>query len=628
MTVPLALALLGPATASAGDSDAFLLFEEEARVITASRREQTAFHSPSAVDVITQEDIRASGAQTLWDILRFRVGMDVVEGRAGDGNRAIVSVRGFPQEYVNNLQYLVDGRSAYNAYSGGIYWQQLPVQIQDIERIEIVRGPSAALFGSNAGLGVINIITKKPKARLAGEAQAVGGNRGLRGGSGNVEIARPRYGYRASYGYLANEGQPSVAADPANDFVNSNKADARGYWRSAGGAELEFFTGGAWERLGGPFRRSGRYDSDFQMVRMESDPGEDSSVEVTASRNAAVHRISSFFDLDYASYDAEALHRLSWADGRQQTTWGAAFRYSRVESAQVFTGKPSQSNRLWRGFAHQSWKPSDAFSLVGAASLEHSETGGLQPAYQAVAMAYPAENHLLRASYALAPTIPNIYETAVNHRPSSFARLVGNPNLRSQKIHNHELGYTGFFREERVRAEANFFYMKIQSLSASYFADPNSFPRIISFDNLNEAIARGVEARLDFRWRPGCRVYSNYTYEYITDGIRDVVVTQATPRHKVNLGAQTALGGGFSASVNAGYKDGYTTSPANRSITLSIPAYWRLDARLAYRPVEAWEIFISGQNLLLPRHKEFPNVDSIYEVPRTFAGGISVRWGS
>jgi iron complex outermembrane recepter protein len=162
------LFLGGAALPAFAEDDAFEFYKEEAQVVTVSRRAEPALRAPAAVDIVTAEDIQAYGFKDIWDVLRYRVGMDVLDGDSIDGNRALVSSRGFTKEFVAEMQVLVDGRSVYNPLLGGVYWKSLPVQMRDIERIEIVRGPNAVLYGSNAGLGVINILTKKP----AGPARA------------------------------------------------------------------------------------------------------------------------------------------------------------------------------------------------------------------------------------------------------------------------------------------------------------------------------------------------------------------------------------------------------------------------------------------------------------------------
>ena len=148
----LLLLALAAVPASAAD-DAFDFYREVAMVSVASRRPEAAWRAPVAVDVVTAEEIKAYGYSSLPDLLRFRAGMDVVCARSADGNRAIVSARGFARDFVSEMQVLVDGRSVYSPFLGGVYWASLPVQMQDIERVEIVRGPNAALYGSNSALG-------------------------------------------------------------------------------------------------------------------------------------------------------------------------------------------------------------------------------------------------------------------------------------------------------------------------------------------------------------------------------------------------------------------------------------------------------------------------------------------
>src|SRR5579864_2295344 len=186
----------------AADADPFEFFQEEAKVVTAARREQPVDEVPAAVDVITAEEIKASGAVNLWDLLRYRPGMNVIDGHTTtSANRGIVSIRGFAEEYTRNVLVLVDGRKVYSAESGGAYWDQLPVQMQDIERIEIIRGPNAALYGSGAGLGVINILTKKPSGKTSAALDEQGGNRDTVQSAESVDASVSGIDFRLSHTY-------------------------------------------------------------------------------------------------------------------------------------------------------------------------------------------------------------------------------------------------------------------------------------------------------------------------------------------------------------------------------------------------------------------------------------------
>ncbi len=144
----------------------------EETVVTASRRAQTTLEAPNATTVITADDIRLSGATTIVDLLRRVPGAEVMAMGVGSTN---VSFRGFNQRLANKVLVLLDGRTEYQDFLGLTIWPAIPVGLEEIERIEVIRGPGSALYGANAMLGVINIITKQPGAGRKSELNAIGG---------------------------------------------------------------------------------------------------------------------------------------------------------------------------------------------------------------------------------------------------------------------------------------------------------------------------------------------------------------------------------------------------------------------------------------------------------------------
>ena len=274
--------------------------EKEPRIRLAAARAQLVEHpaqparleeppfreAPVAVEIITGEDIRASGAVDLWDYLRFRAGMNVVDGRSGEGNRALVSIRGFPAEFVDNMLVLLDGRSVYTGLSGGAVWEALPVQAQDIDRIEIVRGPNAALYGSNAGLGVVNIITRRPAARRSVSGEALGGNEGLHREQVSFEDGGKAGAYRLSAAHKERRGFPTTAGAVGQDYLYSQKENFRGLWTPTEDSTFELLAGGSWDDLGviDPDNPSARFRHHFEMLRHAYDPVPDSSVQTMVAR--------------------------------------------------------------------------------------------------------------------------------------------------------------------------------------------------------------------------------------------------------------------------------------------------------------------------------------------------------
>ncbi|MBI4249370.1 MAG: TonB-dependent receptor plug domain-containing protein, partial [Elusimicrobia bacterium] len=409
MACPLSSNLFG---ASAAGNEALQFFEEEAQVITASRRRQSARDTPLPVDVITEEEIRASGSLNLWDLLRFRVGMDVLDmNPQGFSGMGMVSVRGFPRprSLVRQILILIDGRSVITPLRSNANWEQLQVQLQDIERIEIVRGPSAALFDSNAALGTIHIITKKPGKASMASASALGGGQGIRRAEAMGEGALKDFSYRFSHTHRAQAGTVVPSGVRANDFLFSNKGNFRGAWAPDDATSLELFAGGSWDTLGDNVvtgvPSQDRFRSHFQMLKMERSLGTNSTLEVMAARNDDTDDGDSV-DIRNLQYDLDVLHRIGWGEDRMHTTWGASYRYASAESTQFFPGEPRQRNEVYRGFIHQSMKASRSLTVTLAGALEDSDTGGLEAAYQTAVLYRLTDDHRLRFAHGLAPTLP------------------------------------------------------------------------------------------------------------------------------------------------------------------------------------------------------------------------------
>src|SRR5689334_2992605 len=148
------------------------LIKEEETVSIASRYEQPISQAPSNVYVLTDEDIRQSGATDIPTLLRRIPGMEVMQTTGADFN---VSVRGDNQLSANKLLVMVDGRSIYVDFQGQVYWKAIPVTLPEIKRIEVLKGPASVLYGFNAFDGIINIITKSPEEMKGTTLQFGGG---------------------------------------------------------------------------------------------------------------------------------------------------------------------------------------------------------------------------------------------------------------------------------------------------------------------------------------------------------------------------------------------------------------------------------------------------------------------
>jgi iron complex outermembrane recepter protein len=637
--------LAGTARADNGADPVFKFFQEEAATATtALRHPERTDRSPLAVDVITAEEIKASGALNVWDLLRFRVGMDVIEGRSDAGtDRAVVSVRGIPRDSVTELQVLIDGRSVYSPLNGGVIWEHLPVQIQDIERIEIVRGPNAALYGSNAGTGVINIITRRPTKSFAASATGLGGSQDARIGEASVETASESRGARLSMSDRAQGGFPKAdGSGAANDWLHEQKANFRSWFAVGSRTDLEVLAGvvkeGHGENLTNDPQAQGL--DHFQTLHLTRAFDGGSSLEARVSRtdddiltSPDVNGVIS--DTRYWQYDAEAFHSVPWADDRLRTTYGSSWRYAAARSNTIFGPNAGDvTNRTIRGFMHQEIKLTDAVSLLGGVSLETENIGGFHKDFQVATLWSPIEDQSFRASYARANTTPGLLNRYANLTfpvPTDFGvftgQLYGSQNLNPSPLTDYEAGWIGRFLDRSLTAEFTGFYMYITdhiNLDAANPTIPGALPDATkTYDNTNTVQLRGMEASLKWRFAPGRSVYANYTRETVTDQDGHSLYINTTPKNKFNTGFDAALPGSLRLSANAGYKDAYLADSNLGTAQDMIPAYWRLDARLGWQALPNLELFVAGQNLLSVSRREY--IDGLV-VPRMIEGGATLRY--
>ena len=617
----------------------FQFFQEEATATTALLHPARTDASPLAVDVITAREIAASGALNIWDLLRYRVGVDVVEGRSSAGtDRAVVSVRGMPRDAVTELQVLIDGRSVYSPLDGGVLWSHLPVQIQDIERIEIVRGPNAALYGPNAGLGVINIITRTPTKPFEASATALGGSLNTVQGEAAVEGSNDRAGARLSAGARNQNGNPKAdGTGTANDWIRMQNANFRSWIAAGPGTKLELLAGVAAQTHGENLVNDPQAQSlnHFQTLHLTHafDGGSTLEARVSRTDDNTVSSPDGFgtaiLDTHYWQYDSEAFHSVPWADGRLRTTYGMQWLYSAATSNEIFgPGAGVQTNRTVRGFFHQEIKVCDSLSILGGLSQETANIGGYERDFQVAALWNPIDDQSLRASYSRANTMPGLmYRYANISFPiggGMTGSAVGGQNLNRSPLTDYEAGWVGRFLDRALTAEFTGYYMYVMdhiNLDAATPLPPAVYG--LTYDNTNTIQLRGMEVSLKWMFEPGRSVYANYTRETVTDQDGHSLYVNTTPKNKFNTGFDAALPEHLRLSANAGYKDAYLADSNTGTAQDVIPAYWRLDARLGWKATTNLELFVSGQNLLAPSRREY--IDGL-AAPRMIEGGATLRY--
>jgi outer membrane cobalamin receptor len=232
----LLLLALGPWSPVFAADDLFEFYQQEATVQTGSHQPQRPGETPATVYVVTAQEIKDSGARTIWDALRTVPGVDVIAARTGQGE---VSIRGLDRPNVNRTLILLDGKTVLNGYYDYLTWESLPITLGEIDRIEVLEGPASAVYGANAISGVINIITKTPQQLSGGALQYTAGERSTQEGTLMAGKQSDHWGYKVGGGWDSTnrfEDASKLAAQSGKfNALVRYQGPEKSFWSASGG---------------------------------------------------------------------------------------------------------------------------------------------------------------------------------------------------------------------------------------------------------------------------------------------------------------------------------------------------------------------------------------------------------
>ena len=597
-------------------------------VTSVSKKEQKLSQVAAAIFVITQEDIRRSGATNIPDLLRMVPGLEVAQINS---DTWAISARGFNLQFANKLLVLIDGRAVYTPLFGGVHWDTQDVPLEDIERIEVIRGPGGTVWGANAVNGVINIITKK--AADTQGALLTGGGGTLEQGFGTVQFGgkvREDTSYRFFSKYLNQNHFPDLTGQAAED----------GWDLLHGGFRLDT----SWSKKNSLTIQGDLYTGTEGSTIVDSLVSSTQNVDRDAHLSGGNilarwnHTFSSRSDMTFQFYfdryarkgsgfdevrntpDFDFQHHLALG-ARQDLIWGVGYRHSGDRTAGTADLAFIPAN--WAGDLFNSFvqdeitlKPNRVFLYVGT-KLENSYFLGfdLQPSAR-VAWTPNARNTLWAAiSRALrTPTQADIGLDVVTARLPGPAEVVllGNPNMMSEHMLAYELGYRAQPNDRLSLDLAGFFnvYHDLESREAlPPFIDSNSVPPVLIhptlFANKLHGTTGGIEAflnrRVTNRWTlsPGYSFLEMHLHPGPTSlDTKSVADTQGSnPVHQAQLRSHLELSHAFAWDTNIYF--------VGRLPAQFVTSYTRLDTQLTWRPLERMELSLVGQNLLRDHHVEF-----------------------
>ena len=598
----------------------------DVNVVSSSRVEQSMREAPNAIAVIHDHDIRRAGARSIPEALRLAPGVYVAQM---SGNQWVVTIGGFAfLTFANKLLVLIDGVSVYQPLHGGVNWDELPVSIDEIDRIEVIRGPGNVHYGANAVNGVVNIITRPPAEDSPAYANVHTGSQSVRSGGAGVSFqsSSGRWATRIDTGYEQNDGFSPDFNGEVNDARELYVGSLRTAWTASGATSLGFdlrYRGGEYELpsvAGAAPPSTMRLQSSISRLRLDHalSSGGEWYVQASWWRTLRdVNRDDSGWMLADNTYqmdiECQATIPLETA-GRHRFTFGGAYRYSEVKTDEAGTVVVLRDgfSRLTVGsaFVHDEWRLTDQWVLNGGVKWE--DINVVSPTWQGrVALLYHVSAaHGFRTALAnsyRSPSLPELFEdlhvplpTAVPSPPwpagvpQELFALLGDDTLEPERVISYELGYRGRWFES-LNFDLSYAYRRHDNLISPFAADPGvvvpgiggPFAQVFRFSGTGHARSHTGEALVQARLRDGWIVTASYWINDIEVWGDNAFVgfEDNTPTGFGRLGVGYTNPGGFAADVAALYSGGVAvvnTQDVGRTPSF-IDSYVRIDARLAHR---------------------------------------------
>lgn len=610
------------------------------------KKQQSVKNSTAAVFVISQEDIRRSGASNIPSILRIVPGLQVAQI---DANKWGISARGFNGRFSTNLLVLMDGRALYTPVFSGVFWHREDTLLEDIERIEVIRGAGAAMWGANAVDGVINIITKSAKDTHGALLTA---------GAGNQEqgFASVRYGdklgdnfhYRVyGKGFKRNNNKTVQGENAQDDWENyqggfktewqitsddtvSTQGDL--YYSRSGDREDFALPTGALIRQDSPAKNQGGNIQTRWTHKISA--SSETALQLYYKQDDSDLRFVTPFKMHEKTLDIDFQHRFSWLDSHD-IIWGLNYRYFNFSANQnpKLSFSPQRRHlQLFSAFLQDdiTLLPDELKVTIGT-RVEHNDFTGIEVQPNIRLLWTPDDKQSIWAAISRAVRTPNLTSQNISNltntvsQPLPLPALVsinGNLEMKSETVLEFELGYRFQPTSSLSFDVAGFYnnYDRLQAVEVLPYSVvvENNLPHHIQipaqFTNKMTGESLGIE--LTSQWQPTDWLKLQPSYWFIktslhapanavfSDGVR---VEHDSPQQQFHFRALMNLPHHVELDTLLRYVDPIAY--------YDIPAYVAFDLRLGWKPFKNLEFSVVGKNLFDNRHLEFGN--TVSELPKT-----------
>jgi iron complex outermembrane receptor protein len=591
------------------------------QVRSASKRPQSLSEAPASLYVIDRDQIVRSGALTIPEILRLAPNLQVYQQTPAHW---VVTARGLSgdpeaQSFSNKLLVLVDGRTVYTPLFSGVYWDLPDLLPDDIQRIEVISGPGATLWGANAVNGVINIVTRSAGSTSGAYANVQAGTNEQVAGVRLSGHAGSDLGYRV-YGRWLHQDAFEIPGDgSAGD----------GWYRLGGGFRLDWtpaardtvslqgdIFSGRENQLGASDEKISGRNLVLRWSR-SSGPGQQLQVQAFYDhfrRDSRPDGGSFFAD----TFDLDLQHSFEMGE-RNQIVWGGGARVVRyrISGTPSLTFLPSSRNLLLANiFVQDTFALSDAFSITGGLKAEHDPYVGTSILPDVRLAFKPAGSTLLWAAVSHAVRSPTPFDEDVQERVGTIVALNGNPQFRTEKLTAYELG-ARIQPSSGLSLSATGFYHHYDDLRTVELVPGPAFLNL-TWGNGLAGNSYGVEAWASAAVLPwwtlsaGATVMSeHFHFKSGASGIVGTWQNGLDPDHRFTLRSSMSLGPAVMLDLDL--------RNVGRLKHTDVSGYTELDGRLAWNVSDHLTLALTGANLLHSQHVEFAGGDAI---PRKVLVGL------
>lgn len=609
-------------------------------VSTVSRQKSTVGKSPAAVFVITNEMIRRSSARSIPEVLRMVPGVQV---HRIDASKWAISIRGFSGRFANKLLVQIDGRSVYTPLFAGVFWDVQDVLLEDVERIEIIRGPGATVWGANAVNGVINVITKKAKDTQGVFVEAGGGSeRGFTSARGGGEVGDNGW-YRVYGKWFERDAGNGQGVNPADDW-RMQRGGGRMDWELGDGTSFtlqgDYYEGASGVRGTVPVAlptgtRTLNHDERTKggnvLARLAQTIDDDTSWSLQ-TYFYYTHREFTVIGLqeDRDTIDVDFQFRSSpWED--HSVICGVGYRYNQddLQNTPFFIGfSPAERDYdLISGFIQDEVTLIDeTLTFTAGSKFEHNDFTGFEFQPSVRLLWTPDETRSIWAAASRAVRTPSRVDDDGRVTispivpPGLYPVVMGNRGNKSEDLVAYEAGYREQVTEAFAFDASVFFHDYNDYASTTNLAPTFQLPEgavlPVVIGNENSAQSYGVEMTSSWQITPWWRTFGSYTF------LRTVGLETHDPHNRLYLQSSWDVTEDLEFDAIVRYVDAVPNS--------NVQNYAVMDLRLGWTPAEGMEVFVVGRNLLDRDHPEYfadPNLATAATlVRREVFAGINLRF--